>query len=164
VAGLLDVTVASVNSALQRARATLASTSPTPADPYRPMDRAQEQLLRRYVEAFEQHEVDTLVSLLHEDATTSMPPFVWWLHGRAAIRQVMAAGDGCRGDRLLPTMANGTAAFGQYRCRDGDVRYEPFALVVLEFSGNCVVETTTYLDAARLFPLVDLPMDWQPQR
>ena len=161
VARLLDATVPSVNSALQRARATLETRRPAPTEPFEPMDRAQQRLLRRYVDAFERHDIDTLVSLVNEDATMSMPPFLWWLRGREAIRHVMQAGDGCRGDRLLATVANGTAAFGQYRLREPHRRYEPFALVVLEVSGGWIVDTTTYLDATRLFPQFNLPLDWQ---
>lgn len=157
VAQLLACTVTSVNSALQRARARLDALRPAPTDPFRPMDVAQERLLRRYCEAFERHDMTTLVALLHEDATMSMPPLGWWLRGRSEIHRLLTSGDGCRGDRLVPTVANGSPAFGQYRLGDG--RHEPFALVVLELAGGWIVETTSYLDAARLFPLFGLPAD-----
>jgi RNA polymerase sigma-70 factor, ECF subfamily len=103
--------------------------------------------------------VDGLVALLHEDATMSMPPFPWWLRGRADIRRaLLVAGNPCEGARLVPTVANGLPAFGQYRPRGQHGGYEPFALTVLELSGGLIAETTTYLDAERLFPLFGLPV------
>ncbi|TYB59843.1 sigma-70 family RNA polymerase sigma factor [Nonomuraea sp. PA05] len=147
-AGLLATTVASVNSALQRARSRLPAVAPLDAE-------VDEELLRRYVTAFERYDVDTLVSLLHEDATTSMPPFTWWLRGREAVRAILlASGAPCEGSRLVPTRANGCPAFGQYD-RDG----KPFALVVLEVSGGLIAGETTYLDPG-LFPLFELPMSF----
>jgi RNA polymerase sigma-70 factor (ECF subfamily) len=159
VARLLDTTVASVTSALQRARATLGTVHAAPAGPFGPMNPAQQDLLTRYCDAFERYDVATLVSLLHEDATMSMPPFPWWLHGRAEIqRALLAAGRPCEGTRLVPTAANGSPAFAQYRPDDSG-GYQPFALVILELSGDVITEMTTYLDAERLFPLFDLPAD-----
>ena len=75
VAELLDTSVASVNSALQRARAQLADNDLTPDTPVDPLDDGQRELLDRYVAAFEQYDMDALTSLLQEDATLSMPPF-----------------------------------------------------------------------------------------
>ncbi|MEO3818255.1 sigma-70 family RNA polymerase sigma factor [Plantactinospora sp. B24E8] len=156
VAGLLDTTVASVNSALQRARATLRATPP--AEPYRPLDVKQRHLLARYCDAFQRYDVETLVSLLHEDATTSMPPFAWWRCGRAEIREMLrAAGNPCAGARLVPTVANGTPAFGQYRPAGDGTGYRPFALVVVTISAGLITELTTYLNADRLFPVFGLP-------
>ncbi|WP_199429489.1 sigma-70 family RNA polymerase sigma factor [Qaidamihabitans albus] len=156
VAGLLGGTVAAVNSALQRARATLADVDSAPAEPLRPLDERQRDLLARYVAAFERHDVDTLTALLHEDATMSMPPFAWWLRGRADIRQVFeAGGDACAGDRLVPTEANGRPAFGQYR--PGADGLEPFALVLLDVVDDHITGTTTFLGSAGLFPRFDLP-------
>jgi RNA polymerase sigma-70 factor, ECF subfamily len=158
VARLLDTTVASVNSALQRSRSTLRARNIAATEPFGPMDRAQQEFLARYCDAFERYDVESLVSLLHEDATMSMPPFPWWLRGRIEIRRAMlAAGRPCDGARLVPTVANGSPAFGQYRPSGPGGRYEPFALVVVEVSDGLIVEMTTYLDAARLFPLFDLP-------
>ncbi|MEV4065684.1 sigma-70 family RNA polymerase sigma factor [Nonomuraea dietziae] len=158
VARLLDSSVASVTSALQRARATLRTVPVAPAEPYRPMDEEQRRLLARYCDAFERYDVESLVSLLHEDATTSMPPFPWWRRGRAEIREMLlAAGRPCEGARLLPTVANGSPAFAQYLPTGPYGRHEPFALVVLSLSGGLITELTTYLDAARLFPLFGLP-------
>jgi RNA polymerase sigma-70 factor (ECF subfamily) len=146
VAQLLDTTVASVNSALQRARAALATRRPAPVQP------ADEDLLARYLAAFQRYDVDALVALLREDATMSMPPFPWWLRGREAIRQALLGADACRDARVIPTRANGSPAFGQYLASGA-----PFALVVLDVSGGSVLGVTTYLDAAPLFPLFDLP-------
>lgn len=147
VAGLLETSVAAVNSALQRARAAL----PAAAEPYQEVD---EDLLARYVDAFERFDVAGLVALLHEDATMSMPPFGWWLRGRADIHRVLAVSNApCRGSRLVRTMANGTPAFGQY------TGGEAFALVLIEVSGGLVRGTTTYLDTG-LFPLFGLPMSF----
>lgn len=150
VAQLLDTTVASVNSALQRARATMRSAD------LRPTERAEHgDLLARYAKAFECHDVATLVSLLHEDVRMDMPPFTWWLCGSAEIERALRATDECAGDRLVPVMANGGAAFGQYRPGSGGT-LEPFSLVTFEIVDGLIFESTTYLDAARLFPLFGL--------
>ncbi|MFI9589463.1 sigma-70 family RNA polymerase sigma factor [Nonomuraea sp. NPDC052265] len=147
VAGLLGMSVASVNSALQRARARLPAVAPEDAE-------VDESLLDRYVSAFERYDVDALVSLLHEDATMSMPPFAWWLRGREAVRAVLlAAGAPCEGARLLPARANGAPAFAQYR--DGTA----FALIVLEIGGGVVTGMTTFLDP-RLVSSFGLPMSF----
>jgi RNA polymerase sigma-70 factor (ECF subfamily) len=160
VAELLDTTVPSVNSALQRARSTLRDRRPAPSEPYQPLDEAQQRLLARYADAFERYDIDTLVSLLHEDATTAMPPFQWWLRGRAAIRSAFLGSDGtCANSRLVPVVANGSPAFGQYIPSGRGGAYEPWALLVVEISGGLIVGTTTFLSAARLFPLFDLPLD-----
>jgi RNA polymerase sigma-70 factor, ECF subfamily len=165
VARLLDTTVASVTSALQRARARFETVHATPTEPFSPLNQAQRDLLTRYCDAFERYDVETLVSLLHEDATMSMPPFAWWLHGRAEIhRALLAAGRPCEGTRLVPTAANGAPAFAQYRPLGPDGGYEPFALVILELSGSVITEMSTYLDAQRLFPLFDLPAELASDR
>ncbi|WP_090047808.1 RNA polymerase subunit sigma-70 [Lentzea fradiae] len=152
VAALLSVSVASVNSALQRARATLQVADP--GEPLRP-DPAQQALLTRYCEAFERHDVDTLVALLHEDATMSMPPHSWWLRGRdaisAALRSPSAA---CAGAWLVPVAANGSPAYWQMRPGMAD----PFGLVFLDVRDGVVTGTTTFLDVATLLPLFGSPM------
>jgi RNA polymerase sigma-70 factor (ECF subfamily) len=155
VAELLDTTVASANSALQRARATLAVHQPDEGDPVRPLDQEQEALLQRYVEAFERYDLDALTALLHEDARMTMPPLELWLRGIADIRAwLLGSGIGCRGSRLVPARANGMPAFGQYR-QGGR---QAWGLVVLETSGNRVTGINTYLDVDRLFPMFGLPM------
>ncbi len=155
VAGLLDTTTASVNSALQRARATLAATRADEGDPLRPLDEEQQALLGRYVEAFERYDLDALTALLREDARMTMPPLELWLSGVAEILTwLIGPGIGCRGSRLVPTHANGMPAFGQYR-QGGR---QAWGLVVLETSGDRVSGINTYLDVDRLFPMFGLPM------
>jgi RNA polymerase sigma-70 factor (ECF subfamily) len=156
VAELLDTTVTSVNSALQRARATLATTEVTEAAPTQ-IDDEQRGLLARYVDAFEQYDLDALTSLLHEDATWSMPPYEMWLQTHLDIRKwCLGMGIGCRGSRLIPTVANGQPAFGQYRPAPGG-GFEPWSLQVLEISGGRIGGITFFLDTASLFPLFGLP-------
>ncbi|MCI4066623.1 sigma-70 family RNA polymerase sigma factor [Micromonospora sp. R77] len=157
VAGLLDSSVASVTSALQRARSTLRTVAPTPGEPLRPLDDTQRTLLTRYCDAFERHDIDTLVTLLHEDATMSMPPLRWWLHGREHIRVALLDPAGsCAGARLVPTAANGTPAYWQTR-PGPDGTHLPFALVLLDVVRDRVTGITTYLDVDRLLPLFGPP-------
>lgn len=160
-AELLGTTVASVNSALQRARATLSEAgvaadggAPAPA-----MDDEQEKLLARYVDAFERYDLDSLTSLLHEDATLSMPPFPLWLRGHADIRAwFLGTGIGCKGSRLIPVAANGAPGFGQYRSRH-DGTFHAWALQVLEITDGRITGLNSFLDTAHLFPLFGLPLE-----
>ena len=159
VAELLETTVASVNSALQRARATLATadtSAPTLTEPSR-------ELLERYVAAFESYDIEALTALIREDATQSMPPFDLWLRGRDDILTWwFGPGIGCRGSRLVPVeTANGSPAYGQYKPSPGG-GYEPWALQVLELSGDGVVEFSFFLDTETLFPLFGLPPRLDP--
>ncbi|MGX2995025.1 sigma-70 family RNA polymerase sigma factor [Streptomyces sp. JNUCC 64] len=159
VADLLDTTVASVNSALQRARATLAAADIQDSDPFEPADEEQRELLRRYVEAFEGYDMDKLTALLHEDAVLSMPPYDLWLRGQDEVTGwMLGTGAGCRGSLLLATVANGTPAFAQYRPTETRGRYEPWALQVLEISDGRITAITAFLDTDRWFPLFDLPL------
>ena len=157
VAELLDTTVASVNSALQRARATLDASELAVTDRFEPLDEEQRDLLARYVDAFERYDMSALTSLLHEDATQSMPPYEMWLAGRdEMLRWWFGAGIGCRGSRLLPTVANGAPAFGQYRPSPAG-GWDPWSLQVLELSDGRVVQFTAFLNTETLFPLFGLP-------
>jgi RNA polymerase sigma-70 factor, ECF subfamily len=158
VAELLDTSVASVNSALQRARASLDQMQIQATDQVDSVDAGQRELLARYVAAFEAYDMDALTSLIREDAIQSMPPFDLWLSGRDDIfTWWLGPGIGCRGSRVLPApAANGTVAFGQYKPADGG-GYEPWALQVLELRGDGVAELTFFLDTERLFPLFGLP-------
>jgi RNA polymerase sigma-70 factor (ECF subfamily) len=160
VAELLDTSVASVNSALQRARATLDESNLSAADTSPFVDQGDAELLARYVEAFERYDMDALTSLIQEDATQSMPPFDLWLRGRDDIlRWWVGPGAGCRGSRVIPTLAaNGSPAFGQYKPSDSGSGYDPWALQVLEIADGRIVEFTFFLDTARVFPLFGLPM------
>ena len=162
VAELLDTTVASVNSALQRARATLATDGVSDTETIEPMDEEQRDLLARYVDAFERYDMDALTSLLHEDATWSMPPYELWLQTHEDVRRwCLGPGIGCRGSRLIPTMANGSPAFGQYK-PDPNGGLEPWSLQVLEISDGRISGITFFLDTARLFPLFGLPARLEP--
>ncbi|MCF2525989.1 sigma-70 family RNA polymerase sigma factor [Yinghuangia soli] len=158
VAELLDTSVASVNSALQRARATLAAADVAATDLEEPDDEAQRVLLAKYVKAFETYDLESLAALLHEDVTLSMPPFELWLRGADEIRTwMLGTGNGCRGSRLVPVVAaNGTPAFGQYRPA-GPGRYEPWALQVIEIADGRIVGLNSFLDTDQLFPLFGLP-------
>jgi RNA polymerase sigma-70 factor (ECF subfamily) len=158
VAELLETSVASVNSALQRARATLDSTDVAIGEPSTALDADDLVLLERYVAAFEDYDMDALVALLHEDATLSMPPYELWLRGTSTLRDwFLGTGSECRGSRLVPTTANGMPAFGQYRPSGPGGSFEPWALQVIDISGGRVVAINSFLDTARLFPLFDLP-------
>jgi RNA polymerase sigma-70 factor (ECF subfamily) len=152
--------VASVNSALQRARATLEASDVSAVDTSPSVAGADAELLARYVEAFERYDIDALTALIHEDATQSMPPFDLWLSGRADIFEWwFGPGIGCRGSRVIPTVAaNGSPAFGQYKPSESGEGYDPWALQVLELSGGRIAELTFFLDVETLFPLFGLPL------
>ncbi len=154
VAELLETSVASVNSALQRARATLETADVTSPSP----EPADAELLARYVAAFEAYDMDALTALIHEDAAQSMPPFDLWLRGRDDILTWwVGPGGGCRGSKVIPAVsANGSPAFGQYKPSETG-GYEPWALQVLEIAEGRVVELTFFLDTERVFPLFGLP-------
>jgi RNA polymerase sigma-70 factor, ECF subfamily len=158
VAQLLDTTVASVNSALQRARATMAAVGGE--EETEPLDDVHRALLERYVDAFERYDVEGLVGLLHEDATQHMPPFAMWLRGRADIGTwMLGPGAKCRGSRVLPTLANGAPAFAQYRPRAGG-GHEPWALHVLEVRAGRVAHISSFLDLDNdLFRRLGLPVE-----
>jgi RNA polymerase sigma-70 factor (ECF subfamily) len=160
VAELLEMSVAAVNSALQRARATLRDM-PTDVTST-PLDVADAELLERYVDAFERYDIERLVTMLHEDAIQSMPPFELWLQGAENIGRWMVepGPSACRGSRLLPTSANGCPAFGQYK-KDPAGGYQPWAIQVLEISDGRIVGMQfflDFLDHERLFPAFGLPL------
>ena len=158
VAELLDTSVASVNSSLQRARATVAALDIDAGDSSPEVDESQRELLARYVDAFERYDMDSLVALLHEDATLSMPPYAMWLRGHADIRGwMLGTGFECRGSRLVVVAANGLPAAGQYRPSGPGGSFEPWALQVLETSGGRITALNAFLDVDRLFPLFGFP-------
>ena len=162
VAELLDTSVASVNSALQRARAQIADSDLTPDTPVEPLDDAHRELLDRYVAAFEEYDMDALTGLLQEDATLSMPPFELWLQGAGEVRKWFEGhGIGCKGSRLLPISANGSPGFAQYRPSPNG-GWEPWALQVLEISDGRIAHLNSFLDTQRLFPLFGLPPRLDP--
>jgi len=159
VAELLETSVASVNSALQRARATLETSDLSDAGTSASLDEADAELLARYVEAFERYDMDALTSLIREDATQSMPPYELWLSSRDDILAWwVGPGGGCRGSRVIPAVAaNGAPAFGQYKPSATGEGYEPWALQVLEIERDRIVGFTFFLDTDRVFPLFGLP-------
>jgi RNA polymerase sigma-70 factor (ECF subfamily) len=154
-AELLETSVASINSALQRARATLAKAD---VGAVSPLDDEARALLDRYVSAFEAYDIDRLTDLLHEDAIQSMPPYSLWLKGRDDIfAWWFGPGIGCKGSKLVAVgLANGMPAWGQYKPAPTG-GYDPWALIVPEVSDGRIVELTFFLDTEHLFPLFDLP-------
>ena len=159
VAELLETSAASINSALQRARATLKESGISSAERAPAMDEAQRALLARYVEAFERYDINALTSVIREDAKQSMPPYDMWLSGRDDMfRWWFGPGIGCRGSRLVPTVtANGSPAYGQYKPSPSGSGYEPWSLQVIELTPDGVAEITFFLNTATLFPLFGLP-------
>jgi RNA polymerase sigma-70 factor (ECF subfamily) len=118
--------------------------------------------LDRYVDAFERYDMEMLVTLLHDDAIQSMPPFAMWLQGNRDIVEwmVQPGPSACRGSRLVATTANGCPAFGQYR-PDPAGGFKPWAIQVLEIAGGQIAEMTLFLDfldPERLFPSFGLPL------
>jgi RNA polymerase sigma-70 factor (ECF subfamily) len=161
VAELLDTSVASVNSALQRARATLAEradASPEGAVSD-PLDEEQQKLLERYVKAFEGYDMTALTALLHEDAVMTMPPFDLWLRGPADITGFMTTlGASCAGSRLLPVQVNGLPGFAHYKPDEEKGGFAPWAVQVLELSDGRITGFHCFLDTKRWFPLFGLPL------
>lgn len=158
-AELLEMSVAAINSALQRARATLDQTGAASTDAVPEMDAEQRQLLARYVEAFQAYDIDLLTAVIREDAIQSMPPFDLWLEGRDDIfTWFFGPGIGCKGSRLIPVeSANGLPAFGQYKPSETGEGYDPWALNVVRLGEGGVKELTFFLSTDRLFPLFGLP-------
>jgi RNA polymerase sigma-70 factor, ECF subfamily len=159
VAQLLDTTVQSVNSALQRARATLAKSNLSATDPAPRLSDSDRAMLERYVSAFERYDLSALTSLIREDATQSMPPYDMWLSGRDDIMTWwFGPGIGCQGSRVLPAIsANGMPTFAQYKI-DPNGGFSPWALQVLELKEGRIAEITFFLDTAHLFPLFGMPL------
>jgi RNA polymerase sigma-70 factor (ECF subfamily) len=158
-AELLETTTASVNSALQRARATLDSNDVSPSTVVANLNAEDRALLDRYVDAFQRYDMEALTSLIHEDATQSMPPFDMWLAGRDDMfTWWFGPGIGCAGSRVIPCgSANGSPAYGQYKPSETGDGYEPWALQVVELRDGRIVEFTFFLDTETLFPLFGLP-------
>lgn len=162
VAELLDTSVQSVNSALQRARAALADASPSDESQTQTIDEAQQELLDRYVDAFERYDMKALTALLHEDASWNMPPYDLWLQSHEDIvKWCLGQGIACRGSRLVPTVANGMPAFGQYKPGpDGSLL--PWSIQVLDIKDGAINGITFFLDTERFFPLFGLPPKLDP--
>ena len=142
-AELLDTSVASVNSALQRARATMATVEGEPLDST--LDPEHQALLARYVDAFERYDMDALVELLRDDVVLSMPPYALWLQGvDNLVGWFVGTGAGCRGSKLIPLAINGTAGFASYRMTRPGL-WEPFAIQVVEVAGGTIVGHHNFL-------------------
>jgi RNA polymerase sigma-70 factor (ECF subfamily) len=143
VSELLDTSVASVNSALQRARATLSSLEVDHLDTT--VDAEHEALLARYVDAFERYDMTALAELLRDDVVISMPPHDLWLQGPDnVIGWMVGPGEACAGSKLLPVAVNGTAGFGSYKPA-GPARWEPWALQVIEVKDGCIAGHHNFL-------------------
>ena len=154
VAELLDTSVASVNSALQRARATLSTLDS--GDRGRPVTPDHQALLARYVDAFERYDISSLVTLLRDDVVMSMPPYDFWLQGPAEMAKwFVGQGIGCRGSRLVATAANGSAAFASYKI-DPAGGHAPWSIQVIEISGDRIVGHHNFLDT-NLFATFGVP-------
>jgi RNA polymerase sigma-70 factor (ECF subfamily) len=159
VAELLDTSVASVNSALQRARATLATCRSVPSASG--LEDEQQELLAGYVDAFERYDIAKLTSLLHDDVVMSMPPFDFWIQGPDQVGAwFLGGGKGCEGSRLLATRANGGPAFGSYR-RDPGGGHSPWGIHVLELSEGRIIGHHSFIEPA-LFPVFGLPIHLDP--
>jgi RNA polymerase sigma-70 factor (ECF subfamily) len=159
VAELLGTSVASVNSALQRARATLEAGGIEPGrTAAEPDEDGHRELLDAYVDAFERYDMELLTSLLHDDVVLSMPPYPLWMRGPEQVRAwMLGTGSGCRGSRLVPVRANGLPAFGQYRPVESGEGYIPWAIQVVEVRDGHLAGLNSFLDTPRLFPLFGLP-------
>jgi RNA polymerase sigma-70 factor (ECF subfamily) len=160
-ASLLEGSVAAVNSALQRARATLRERLPERRTEWAPSSAPSEQereLLRRYVEAHERADADGLAALLREDVFLTMPPHPTWYAGREAIMIAMRQGfDPAFGQlRTLVAGANLQPAAAHYLRRPGESEFRPLALDVLRLEGGRVAEIHSFLFPA-LFPVFGLP-------
>lgn len=160
VAEALSLSVAAVNSALQRARATLASRGAALSTP-QPLSVEQTQRVDLYMQAFERYDMDALTRLLHEEVTLSMPPYTLWLRGKAAVRAwMLGRGLGCSGSRLVKVAACGSPAFGQYRRSETAPGFVAWSLVVLEQdpTDGAITALNHFLDTASLFPRFGLPL------
>lgn len=162
IASALELSPAAVNSALQRARATVAERGAAPRGEGA-LTPGQRAMVARFVEAFERYDVEALAGLCRDDVTFSMPPFSLWLRGTASVRGWLTGrGAACEGSRLLSTSANGAPAYAQYKRHveaEGQVRYRAWGLGVLELDGERVERWTTFLDVETLFPRFGLPLE-----
>jgi len=162
IADCIEASVPAVNSALQRARATLAAKDIALTDEGLSDDAAT--LVEKYVDAFHRYDVDALVALMREDAVLSMPPYTLWLQGPDAIRHwLLGRGSGCRGSRVLPVEANGSLAFAQYRALGPGQGHRAWSLIVLEGAAGRIGAWNAFLDTETLFPKFGLPLELAPE-
>lgn len=157
----LQISPASVNSALQRAKATMAKVG---ADDTAPeiTDEDLRRLVDGYMSAFQAYDMDVLKAMCSEDVSLSMPPIPMWFSGPESVAEFMLGpGHECRDSRLIPTGANGLPAFGHYKTSDREGVWEPWSITVLELEGGRIKGLNYFLDAARLFPLFGLPPEYR---
>ncbi len=160
IAETLETSVASVNSALQRARVTVSDLRLEDSEFRVPQSDAQVALLNRYVDAFERYDMDAFTAILHEEVTLSMPPYTLWLQGHESIRGwFLGRGAVCRDSRLVRTEACGSPAYGQYHASSDCGPFKPWSLIVLELSGGRIAAMTHFLDTEALFPRFGLPLE-----
>jgi RNA polymerase sigma-70 factor (TIGR02960 family) len=157
-AELLDMSVVAVNSALQRARATMAANRPhgrTTEPPQRPTE-AEMDLVRRAIAAHEAADVETMAAMLRDDVRVAMPPAPFWFNGKATFVPGLYAGLTDAGQwRLVPIHANRMPAMASYLKAPGDTEFRGFKIDVVRFEGGMVAEITTF--GAALFPEFGLP-------
>jgi RNA polymerase sigma-70 factor (ECF subfamily) len=157
VAQLLDTSVASVNSALQRARETMGKRNVTLDAPAAEIDADKQALLARYLSAFERYDMDALTSVLREDVDWNMPPYDLWLNTHEdVVKWCLGQGIGCKGSRLIPISVNGSPGFAQYK-PGAPGRLEPWSVQVVEFDDGKISGITFFLDTQRFFPRFGLP-------
>jgi RNA polymerase sigma-70 factor, ECF subfamily len=155
-ADVLDSSVASVNSALQRARTTMADL-PEHQRPGK-VEPENAELLAKYVDAFQRYDMKALIGLLREDALQTMPPFELWIQGASDITTWMTqpGPSACAGSILVPVRANGVRAWAQYKPASDKGGYTPWALQVHEVTDGKISRMTFFLDTERVFPLFGL--------
>jgi RNA polymerase sigma-70 factor (TIGR02960 family) len=151
-AEILETTVAAANSALQRARATLADR---PRRPERPATEDEQRLLEGFIDTHERGDTEAAIALLREDVRITMPPHPWLFEGLPAVRGLMASAEGTGEWRLVPTRANRMPAAASYLRPPGDSEFRAFKLDVLRVEGGRIAEITTF--DASLFPAFGLP-------
>lgn len=160
VAATLELSVASVNSALQRARATLATRGVGADDVPSALPEHEADLVHRFVDAFERYDVDALAALCREDVAFSMPPFALWLEGPATVREwLRGRGAACRGSLVERLDVNGGPGYAQYKRREDGPGYTAWGIGTLELEGRRIVRWTTFLDVETLFPRFGLPLE-----
>ncbi|WP_278264817.1 sigma-70 family RNA polymerase sigma factor [Nocardia sp. AG03] len=159
----LMMSPASVNSALQRARATMSKVQPTVGDGFDESDPGQRKLIDDFVQAFEAYDMDALTTLLKADVALSMPPFELWISGPENVAAFMlGTGSACRDSRMVPLAgANGLPAFGHYKPSEEPGVWVPWSITVLELDGDTIAGLNFFLDTERLFPLFGLAPEWR---
>jgi RNA polymerase sigma-70 factor (ECF subfamily) len=158
----LHLSPASVNSALQRAKATMEQVHAKPEESYTLDDAELRKLVDGYVSAFEAYDMDALTALCTQDVALSMPPFPLWVQGHADVVEFMlTTGKGCENSKLVPVAANGLPAFGHYKPSDTPGVWEPWSITVLELEGGRISGLNYFLDTPKLFPLFGLPPEYR---